>query len=122
MASITVDINTYTNVHFAYFAKPKAVASGVNQLKESLQIGDIEINSYGDRKMEDSHFRRIKNILKNPRIEAKMTLPVSVFSSFEFDNFIYLKHSNLEGYFFVEKIDNYKDSATPVKVYLLYID
>jgi hypothetical protein len=122
MAQITVNSTAYTNIHFAYFAKPKGVASGVNQLKDSLNVGDIEINSYVDKKMEYTYFRRIKNILGNPKVEAKMTLPLSVFQSFEFNQFVYLKHKDLQGYFFVEKIDNYKDAKTPVKVYLLYID
>jgi len=122
MASITVNTTTYTNIHFAYFAKPKAASSGVNKLKDSLQIGDIEINSYEDRKTEDVYFKRIKNILKNPKVEAVMTLPLSVYSYFDFQKFIYLKHRNLDGYFFVEKIDNYKDGNTKVKVNLLYID
>jgi hypothetical protein len=51
-----------------------------------------------------------------------MTLPLSEFQSFEFDKFIFIKFKDLQGYFFVEKIDNYKDGVTPVKVYLLYID
>ena len=120
--TITVNTTSYSTIHFAYFAKPKSIASGVNQLKDSLQVGDIEISSYEGKTMEETYFRRIKKILNNPKIEAIMILPMSVFQSFEFGNFIYIKYKDLQAYFFVEKIDNYKDAMTPVKVNLLYID
>jgi hypothetical protein len=122
MATISVNGTDYTDLRFAYFTKPNTGVSALNMITDSLQLGDIQISSYGDKKMEDTYFRRIKNILRNPKCEAMMNLPLNVFQSFQFDKFITLKHKNLQGYFFVEKIDNYKDSKTSVKVYLLYID
>ena len=120
--NITVNNVEYSTIHFAYFAKPIAPTGGVNLLRESLQVGDIEINSYVGKKTEDTYFTVIKNILNKPRLKSIMLLPLSVFMSFKFDKFIYLKHKDLQGYFFVEKIDNYKDGVTPVRVDLLYTD
>jgi len=122
MATLTVNGTEYTNLRLAYFTKPKTSVSALNLITDSLQLGTINIESYSDKKIEDTYFRRIKNILRNPKCEAIMTLPLSVFQSFEFDKFIFIKFKDLQGYFFVEKIDNYKDGVTPVKVYLLYID
>ena len=51
-----------------------------------------------------------------------MLLPLSIFIGFTFDKFIYLKHKDFSGYFFVEKIENYKNGKTPVKVFLNMVD
>jgi hypothetical protein len=119
--AITVNSTSYSTIRFAYFAKPQTDAA-INGLKDSLQLGQININSYRDVTLEDSHFKIIKNIIRNPRLQTKMLLNLKTFMSFTFDTFIYLKHKDLQGYFFVEKIDNYKDGVTPVRVDLLYID
>lgn len=61
-------------------------------------------------------------MVKGPVVEVWMTLPEKVFLSFNFDKFVYIKHKDLQGYFFVEKIGDYKDGVTPVRLDLLYID
>ena len=51
-----------------------------------------------------------------------MLLPEKVFIDYKFDKFIYIKNKDFQGYFFITKIDNYKNGSTPVRVDLLYID
>ncbi len=75
-----------------------------------------------DNTVEQRAYGKIKEMVKGPTVVATMILPEKVFASFKFDKFIYLKHKDLQGYFFVEKIEQYKDGVTPVKVYLLKID
>jgi len=123
--SIIVNTTEYTYIHYAWFAKPKSpatIGAGVNGLKESLQISTINIDGYKDITLGFSNFKKITSILGNPKVHAVLVLPQSVFISFNFDKFVYLKHKDFQGYFFVEKIENYKDGSTPVKVYLLMVD
>lgn len=75
-----------------------------------------------DIAIDQRYYRRIKKMVINPTIEVWMVLPEAVYNSFNFDRFIYLKTKDFTGYFYVEKINNYKDAKTPVKVDLLYID
>jgi hypothetical protein len=124
MASITINTTEVDTINFAYFAKPKApirLANVINGLKESLEISRINLDGYKDVTLEYSNFRKISNILKNPRIRAKMVLPVKVFVDFKFDKFVYLKYKDLQGLFFVEKINDYKDGKSLVIVDLLKV-
>ena len=120
MTTILVNNSEYETAHFAYFAKPK-VSSPVNQLKESLNISPINISSYTDHDLQDVYFMKIRSILGNPKIRVAMYLPVSKFTKFVFDRFIYLKTERLSGYFFCESIVNYTDGNSPVEVNLLMI-
>jgi len=118
---ITVNTAEYDTIHFAYFAKPRAIASGVNQLKDSLNISPIEITSYNDHNNEDLYLKRIKNVLGNPKIESQMLLPVATFHRYNFDKFIYLKSERLTGYFLVDSIVNYVNGRNQVEVNLYMI-
>jgi hypothetical protein len=71
---------------------------------------------------EQRAFNTIKKMLVNPTVKVTMLLPEKVFVDFNFDRFIFLKHKDFQGYFFVEKIENYKNGKTPVKVYLNMVD
>jgi hypothetical protein len=75
-----------------------------------------------DYTVEQRVLNRIKNMVTNPTVMVVMRLPEKVFLSYNFDRFIYLKHKDFQGYFFVEKIENFKDGVTPVKVYLSMVD
>ena len=75
-----------------------------------------------DNTVEQRAYGKIKEMVKGPTISATMLLPEKVFLSFKFDKFVYIKHKDLRGYFFVERIDQYKDGVTPVRVDLLKID
>jgi len=125
MAAIQINHTEYTRIHFCYFAKPKLpvqIGAAVNGLKDSLQISDIDIDGYKDITLETSHFQKIKRILGNPKLRAKMLLPVSVFQAYNFDKLVYLNHKDLQGYYFVESIQNYKDAKNPVRVDMLCVD
>lgn len=71
---------------------------------------------------EQRAFNTIKKMLVNPTVKVTMLLPEKVFRDFNFDKFVFLKHKDFQGYFFVEKIENYKNGKTPVKVYLNMVD
>lgn len=106
---------------YAYHAKPfYSDYSFLNGNKTGMIYGDV--SGIIDTTVEERSLKKITNILNNPTIEANMILPEKVFSSFNFDKFVYLKYKDIQGYFFVEKIDNYKDGVTPVRVDLLYVD
>jgi hypothetical protein len=75
-----------------------------------------------DITVEKRRLNTIKRMIASPTIEAVMILPEKVFIDYKFDRFIYIKNKDFQGYFFITKIDNYKNGSTPVRVDLLYID
>jgi len=75
-----------------------------------------------DIPLDIRYYSKVKKMIQNPTVEAFMILPEKVFQDFNFDKFIFVKHKDLSGYFMVNKIENYKDGNTPVRVDLLYID
>ena len=77
-------------------------------------MGDIEINQ--------RYYNRIDKMVASPVVEFSLLLPEKVFLSFKFDKFVYIKHKDLQGYFFVEKIQNFKDGSHLVRVDMLCID
>jgi len=103
----------------AWFDRPK-MGLGIDSNTDSLALDTISNRDYNTTLSERYH-QYIENIYNNPTVKAKMTLPTSVFQSFLFDSFIYLKTESLTGYFFVQKIE-WRDSVTECNVELLYID
>ena len=71
---------------------------------------------------EQRAFNTIKKMLVNPTVKVTMLLPEKVFRDFNFDKFVYIKHKDIQGYFFVEKIQNYKDGSHLVRVDMLSVD
>lgn len=109
---------TSTTGCISFFDKVPVGNKSIDNIRQSLSI-----NSVNDRNMSiaDSYQGYINRAFNNPLIEAKMILPQSVFYSFDFDRFIYLKTKDLTGLFFVASIRNYKDSNAPsdVTLYML---
>lgn len=103
----------------AWFDKP-TLNLNIDVHKESLAIDSIGVRTYNITLGELNH-STLKNIYRNPRIEAYFLLPVDVFQRFRF-GFVRFTAKELSGYFFVENIDNYMGPNVPVKVNLLYID
>lgn len=104
---------TITTSPLCWFDKP-VLSAPLDLFRDSLAI-DSDSNGISKR-----YYGSIKKAFNSPMIEATMVLPTDVVKEFSFSNFVYLKTKEINGYFLVQKIDNYKDSVTPVKVHLLY--
>jgi hypothetical protein len=113
-------VGDVSNVMYAYWAKPFFPYSGLNGKKLGLSYG--EIDGIIDINIQERRLNKISKILGNPTVEATMLLPEAVFNSYKFDKFVRLNYKNLSGYFFVDKIQNYRDGQTLVRVDLLYAD
>ena len=113
----TILQTTQTLAPACWFDKPIDGRIGIDAYKESLAI---DSNKNSSVTISERYLGPIKEAFKKPMIEAEFNLPIAVFQNFNFDNYIYLETKDLTGYFLVQKIENYKDALTPVKVELLY--
>lgn len=111
-------VSNYTSVNYGYFSKP-TTGRGVDQLKQSLSYGPINLPGYQDVSL-DNRYRRVKRMRSNPIVRCQMLLPEAVFASFNSDKLITVICKDFGANFWVEKILNYKDSKTPVEVDLLF--
>jgi hypothetical protein len=100
-----------------HFDKPK-IGFPADSVKETLAIDSINNNN----SISELNYGPVKKIFGNPKVNAYFTLPLAVFQNFEFDSYIYIKTKDLTGYFIVQKMENYRDALTPIKVELLYAD
>lgn len=113
-------VSGYTSISYAYFCK-QTVSLGLDNYLSNLAIQNPNIDLFDFPDVQTISFSKISNLIGNPTFKAKFLLPESVYQSFEFDTFIYLKTADVTGYFWVDKISNYHDSATPVEVSLLML-
>ena len=116
----TAQYDTLSTIRAAWFDKP-VLGLPIDIERESLAIDQIGNRVYNTT-ISERYYGQIKSILNNPRVDAMLLLPVSVFTRFNFDRYIYLETKDLTGYFLIQKIENYKDATTPVKCELLYVD
>lgn len=107
----------YTDTPYGFFSK-KTTGLDIDHLKYNASWDRINNIDYDDPSIKELFFNKISNVLSNPTIIATMIIPESVYQSYRFDQFIYLKTKDLTGYFFVDRIENYVDGNTPVTVYL----
>lgn len=102
----------------SFFSKQNT-GLGIDSIRDNLAFSNpIGIGNFTGITIIERYFNKISKFLQNPNIRATMLLPESVYQSFVFDQFIYLKTESLTGYFFVDSINNYVDSNTPVEVNL----
>lgn len=111
-------VSNYTSVTYGYFSKP-TTGRGVDQLKQSVSYGPINLQGYQDVSL-DNRYRRVKRMLSNPIVRCQMLLPEAVFASFNSDKLITVTCKDFSANFWVERILNYKDSKTLVEVDLLF--
>jgi len=107
-----------SNVPATYFHKSVTPYANLNKYKQGLSYGSI--TDYNDLPISETYWRFLKSMITNPTIRTTMLLPEAEFVDFDWQ-FIYLNTGNLNGYFFVDSIVNYKDSTTPVEVNLLSV-
>lgn len=113
-----------TSVSSAYYSKPRHVwpHGDLNLYRQGLSYGEINYYNYNDITLPEAYWNKINAFIRNPPVFGYFMLPESVFAAFNFDQFIFIRHKELSGYFFVESIDNYKDSTTVVRCILNYVD
>lgn len=112
--------NTHTTWPVAYFNKP-TTGKDIDQYKQSLSYGPINASGYSDQTIKDAYYKSISNMLNGPIIRCKFVLPEAVFYNYNFDRKIYLNCKDFNGYFWVNKFSQYKDSKTEVEVDLLFM-
>lgn len=112
-----VSVSTITTAPVCWFDKP-VLGHTIDIQKDSLAIdSQHEYN----QSISEKYMGDVKNIFKNGTAEVMMNLPIKDFLNFNFE-YVYLNTKDAKGYFFVQKIDNYKGPDVPVKVELLYVD
>lgn len=109
-----------TSISNAYFCK-QLTGLGLDNYISNLAIQNPNLELFTFPGVQTLYFSKIASMMGNPVFSVVMILPESVFQSFEFGTFIYLKTKDLTGYFWVESISNYQDSVTPVSVKLLML-
>lgn len=107
--------NGYTDVATAYYFKTVTSYPVLNTYKKGLSYGDLN-TTMNDFSLENTYLNSFKAIIKSPKVRAYFQLPESVFSMFDFSDYVYVNTEEIKGYFFVESIVNYKDAGTNVEV------
>jgi len=112
-----VSVSTITTAPICWFDKP------ILGQTIDIQTDSLAINSQYDynQNISDKYMGEIRRIFQNGLLEVTLNLPLKDFFNFNFE-YVYLNTRDAKGYFFVQKIDNYKGPDVPVKVELLYID
>lgn len=106
---------TMSTISTAYFSKLTSIYSTLNSSNQGLSYGEIDEAGRNDITLSEKYMNTYLAILNRPPIRALMLLPENVFKTFNF-GYIYLNTEKLQGYFLVEKIENYVDSSSPVYV------
>jgi hypothetical protein len=117
----TVREGTYTSYstnHNAWFNKiPDGTPA--DAYHQSVAMDNVPGAFNRNDTVGDLFFNNVKNMFNGPLTRAMMLLPQSVFQKFDFSKMIYISAPNINGYFFVNAINNYTDPKTPVEVELL---
>lgn len=116
VADVGTDTATATAA-VVWFDKPP-VNAPIDGIKECLAVDSLNNNN----SISELNYGVLNRVFNNPKVNAMFRLPEAEFQSFNLDKYIYVKTEKLTGYFLVQKIENYKDALTPVKVELLYAD
>lgn len=119
-AEVDIQGSPVSSIDVAYFTKPNT-GLGIDNRKSNLALENPQDAQFSDPTIKELYFSKISKMIGNPTFGAEMILPESVFQGFKFDRFIYLKTKDLTGYFWVDSIDQYVDSVTPVNVKLLML-
>lgn len=105
---------------YAWFCKPRT-GEPIDNMTANVALDNPDLELYSFPSVKDLYFNKISNLLRNAEFKVMMILPESVFQGFQFGGFIYLKTAGLTGYFWVDRITNYRDSNTAVEVTLLML-
>lgn len=108
-----------TTVMSAFFDKP-LYGETIDGIKLSLAIDNIEGREF-NHTIGELYHQKIRTAFRSPVINAQMIIPESVFSNYNFDTFVRIDAPDLVGTFFINKIEPYKNSRTPVNFELVYV-
>jgi hypothetical protein len=106
-----------STISTAYFSKKTDIYSTLNSRNQGLNYGEIDEDGRNDISLSEKYWNTYSKILKNPPVRVLMNLPIHVFATFNF-GYVFLKTKELQGYFLVEKIENYIENK-PCYVYLV---
>lgn len=106
------------SIGWAYSVKSSRTQSDLNAFPKSMTFGRINMPDFNEPTLQESNMAVISNTIRNPLERSVMLLPISVFQKFRFNKFVYINTEKLNGYFIVNKIENYVDGSIPVKVEL----
>jgi hypothetical protein len=87
--------------------------------KQSLAINDPSNISYGNITISEAYYSKLNSAFQAPGLKTTMLLDENTFQSFDFTKLVFLNTGDINGYFFVDSIVNYKDAITPVEVNLI---
>lgn len=104
----------------AWYSKPQGWPTF--NAEPGISWSDLNISGYQDNGLDKTNLTVITKMLKSVPIRGRFLLPENVFNSYNFDRWIYLRHKNLNGYFFIPTIENYTDSNTEVWAYLYRVN
>lgn len=104
----------------AWFDKPR-ILEAIDTERTSLAIDPVLGRDYNTT-IGDKYYPALRTAFNNPKIKAKMLLPTSVFTAFDFLKYVYISTPQLNGYFFVNKIERYKDASTEADVELINVN
>lgn len=111
-------VTNNTTLHAPWFYKqPNGVT--FDAIKTSLAFDDLVNVVYNNVTLAELNYSRIKKMIGNPKIVTAFRLPESVFQSFNSGKFVTLNTKDLQGTFYVNKIDNYLGSRQNVNVELI---
>lgn len=123
-SSITIggptSYTSYTTYPVAYYYVPVSEYTISQSSKLGAHPG--EINNTVSIPLSTQYYRRLQKIARNPLIKVTFRLSETQFNTLNLAEFIYLDIGRWSGYFFIQKIDGYKDSITDVKAEVLKVD
>lgn len=103
----------------AYFYKPLQ-GFAIDDLKESLSFGDINILDAHQLTMVDSYWNTFVKILRDPvKLTSDINLPENVFKSIDFKRPFRLKTATFNCKFYGNQITGYKNSYLPSEINLI---
>lgn len=112
--------SSQTHTGIGNFCK-SVTGENIDTLKANAAFDNPDIDTFTDPSVKELYFRKVSRLLGNPTIPVMMLLPEAEYQAFEFGTFIQLKTQGLVGYFWIESINHYRDSNTPVEIKLLML-
>lgn len=108
-----------SNIGYAYFSKPTNNYS-ISSFKQGLNL-DYYIGGYDDIPRRLDYYKNLTRILNAPYEKIWLYLPELVFAAFNMDKFVFIMNKDQQKYYYVDSIENYKDSKTLVQVNMLLL-
>lgn len=112
---------TLTTLPHAYYFKPRYGYSALDDIKVGLSIGAVNDSDYKDAPISEVSLGHMDTIISNPTIQVNLKLPISEFNKVERLPVVRIETNDLSGFFYVNKIEGYTDSAKSCKAYLIQI-